>query len=173
MSYLTSALGGKRLEFIQQVIAPAAKSIAVLINPINPTTEPFMRDLRAGAALLGLQLLVSTVTSKHDLDSVFATLVQQRPAALVVGADPLFTAHAARIVALAARHALPAIYTTPEFTEAGGLMSWGTSLTDQYRLAGTYAAKISHGRQARGFARLAADEIRFGAQSQGCKDARH
>ena len=104
-----------------------------------------MRDLRAGASVLGLQLLVGNVTGERDLDDVIASLVQQRPGALIVGAAPLFTSRAAQIAALAARHALPAIYTTREFAQAGGLMTWGTSLTEQYRLAGTYAGKILKG----------------------------
>jgi putative tryptophan/tyrosine transport system substrate-binding protein len=144
MSFLTSALAGKRLDLLVEMV-PAAKSIAVLVHRDNIMTEPFMRDLAAGARLLGLQFLVSNVTGEHDLDSAFAMLVQQRPGALVVGADPLFTSHAAQIVALAARHRLPAIYTQREFAEAGGLMTWGTSLTEQYRLAGTYVGKILKG----------------------------
>ncbi len=126
-------------------MVPTAKSIAVLVNPSSPTSDPFMRDIQAAASVLGLQILLSTVTAEHDLDGVFANLGRQRPAALVVGPDPLFTARAAQIAALAARHALPAIYTTREFAEAGGLMAWGTSLTEQYRLAGTYVGKILKG----------------------------
>ena len=144
VSYLTSALGAKRLELVHQV-APAAKSVAVLMNPSNPTSAPFMRDVQAGAQVLGLQILVTTVTNGDDLESVFAHLAQQRPGALIMSADPRFTARAAQLAALAARHALPVIYTTREFAEAGGLMSWGTSLTEQYRLAGTYAGKILKG----------------------------
>ena len=142
VTYLTSALGGKRLELLRDM-APAVRSVAVLVQSENPTTEPFMRDLRAGASVLGLQLLVGNVTGERDLDDVIASLVQQRP--VIVGAAPLFTSRAAQIAALAARHALPAIYTTREFAQAGGLMTWGTSLTEQYRLAGTYAGKILKG----------------------------
>jgi putative ABC transport system substrate-binding protein len=141
VSYLSSALGAKRLELVHQV-APAAKSVAVLMNPSNPTSAPFMRDVQAGAQVLGLQILVTTVTNGDDLESVFAHLAEQRPGALIMSADPRFTARAAQLAALAAHHALPVIYTTREFAEAGGLMSWGTSLTEQYRLAGTYAGKI-------------------------------
>ncbi len=171
VTYVTSALGGKRLELLRDM-APAARSIAVLVHPDNPTTEPFMRDLRAGAGTLGLQLLVANVTGERDLDGAFANLVQQRPGALIVGAAPIFTSRAAQIAALAARHRLPAIYTTREFAQAGGLMTWGTSLTEQYRLAGTYAGKIQ-GRQARGSAGSAADQIRAGGQSESRQGARH
>src|SRR5262249_23429200 len=79
------------------------------------------------------------------LDDAFASAVRQHPGALIVGSDPLFTARSAEIAALATRHGLPAIYTTREFAEAGGLMAWGTSLAEQYRLAGLYAGKILKG----------------------------
>jgi putative ABC transport system substrate-binding protein len=144
VTYLSSALGGKRLEFLQQLV-PTAKTMAVLVHPDNAATEPLLRDLRAGAAVLGLQLIVSSVTTEHDLESAFAALARQRPGALILGADPLFTSRSAQIVALAARHALPAIYTTADYARAGGLMAWGVSLTDQYRVAGTYVGAILKG----------------------------
>ena len=111
--------------------------MAALVQPGNGATEPFKRDLRAGGAVLGLQVLVANVTTARDLDGAFATLI--------VGPDPLFTSLTAQIVALAARHALPAIYTTREYAEAGGLMSWGVSQTEQCRLAGAYVGKILKG----------------------------
>jgi putative tryptophan/tyrosine transport system substrate-binding protein len=144
MTYLTSALAAKRVEFMHELV-PAAKSVATLVHPGDRATEPFERDLRAGAEMLGLQVLVANVTSERDLDGAFATLLRQQPGALIVGPDPIFTSFAADIVALAARHALPAIYTTREYAVAGGLMSWGVSLIEQYRLAGTYAGKILKG----------------------------
>jgi putative ABC transport system substrate-binding protein len=144
MTYLTSALAAKRVEFMHELV-PAAKSVATLVHPGNRATEPFERDLRAGAEMLGLQILVANVTSERDLDNAFATLLRQKPGALIVGPDPIFTSFAADLAALAARHALPAIYTTREYAVVGGLMSWGVSLIEQYRLAGTYAGKILKG----------------------------
>jgi ABC-type uncharacterized transport system substrate-binding protein len=144
ITYLTSALGGKRLEFLQQLV-PAARSVAVLVHPEQPATEPLLNDLRAGAPQLGLALIVSYVRSEQDLDSAFADLVRQCASALIVGADPLFTSRSAQIVALAARHRLPAIYTTADHVRAGGLMAWGVSLVDQYRVAGSYVGKILKG----------------------------
>ena len=144
VSYLTSVLGGKRLEFLRQLI-PGVTSVAVLVCPGTPTTEALLKDIKAGAGTLGLQIHIATVTSERDLDDAFAALARQRPGALIVGADPLFTARSVQIAELAARHALPAIYTTREFAEAGGLMAWGTSLAEQYRLAGIYAGKILKG----------------------------
>jgi putative ABC transport system substrate-binding protein len=144
VSYLTSVLGGKRLEFVRQLV-PVATSVGVLVNPGTPVTETFLKDVQAGASALGLQILIAAVTSERDLEEAFATLARQRPGALIVGADPLFTACSTRIAALAARHALPAIYTAREFAESGGLMAWGMSLAEQYRLAGIYAGKILKG----------------------------
>jgi putative tryptophan/tyrosine transport system substrate-binding protein len=144
VTYLTSAIGGKRLEFLHQVV-PAAKTMGVLVHPDNPSTDQILRDLRAGAAALGLQLVVSFVSQERDLDGGFAMLARQRPGGLVVGADPLFTSWSAQIIERAARHKLPAIYTTADYVRAGGLMGWGVSLTDQYRLAGIYVGKILSG----------------------------
>jgi putative tryptophan/tyrosine transport system substrate-binding protein len=144
ITYLTSALGGKRLEFLQQLV-PATKSVGVMVHPEQPSTEPLLSDLRAGAAVLGLQLIVSSVRSEQDFESAFADLVRQRASALILGADPLLNSRSAQIIALAARHRLPAIYTTTDWARAGGLMAWGVSLTDQYRLGGTYVGKILNG----------------------------
>ena len=144
MTYLTSALGAKRIELVHQLV-PTAKSVGVLVRPIDRATEAFIHDLKAGAGMLGLQVIVSNITSESDIERAFAMLVQQQPGALIVGPDPSFTARATQITALAARHALPAIYTHREFVLAGGLMSWGTNLTAQYRQCGIYVGKILKG----------------------------
>ena len=147
LAYITSALGGKRLELLRQLV-PAVNSVAVLVHPDNPSTEPMVRDLRAAAPALGLQLIVSSVSSERDLENAFAALARQRPGGLVMGADPIITSRSAQIIALAARHALPAIYTTADWVRSGGLMAWGVSLTDQYRQAGIYVGKILKGAKA-------------------------
>jgi putative ABC transport system substrate-binding protein len=144
LTYPTSALAAKRVELARELV-PTANVIAVLLNVDNPTTEPFMRDLRAGADAFRLEVRAGNVAAAADLAAVFARLAQHRPDVLLVAADPLFTAHAADLAALAARHALPAIYTQREFAVAGGLMSWGTSLAELYRLAGVYAGRILGG----------------------------
>ena len=144
MTYLTSALGAKRIELVHQLV-PTAKSVGVLVRPIDRATEAFIHDLKAGAGMLGLQVIVSNITSESDIERAFAMLVQQQPGALIVGPDPSFTARATQITGLAARHALPAIYTHREFVLAGGLMSWGTNLTAQYRQCGIYVGKILKG----------------------------
>jgi ABC transporter substrate binding protein len=96
MTYLTSALAAKRVEVMHELV-PAIASVAALMNPSNRTTEPFMRDLRAGAAALGLQVHVANVTSERDLDGAFTSLMRQQPGALVVGPHPLFISLAAQI----------------------------------------------------------------------------
>lgn len=144
VTYLTSALAGKRLELMHQLL-PRAIKFAVLANPKNPTTEPFLQDLQRAAGALRLQVSLSNITNNFELDGVFASLAERQPGGLIVGPDPLFTAHAGQMAELAARHKLPAIYTTREFAVAGGLISWGTSLTEQYRLGGTYVGKILAG----------------------------
>lgn len=126
-------------------MAPNARLIGVLGNPSNPTTKPLIEDIKVGARVLGLEILLSDAAAESDFDKAFATLVRQRAEALIVGADPLFTGAATMLIALAERHSLPAIYTIREFAEAGGLMTWGTSLTEQYRLAGVAAGKILNG----------------------------
>jgi len=142
--YLTSALGGKRLEYLRQLV-PDVKSVAALVHSSQPATEPLVRDLRAAADALGLRTIVCSVNSERDFESAFASMAQQLPNGLVVGGDPLFTSHSKQILALALRHKLPAIYTTADWARLGGLMSWGVSLVDQYRLAGVYVGKILNG----------------------------
>ena len=88
---------------------------------------------------------MASVSRAQDLESAFAALVERQPGALVFGPDPIFTSQSAQIIALAARHALPTIYTTAEWASAGGLIAWGVNLTDQYRVAGSYVGKILQG----------------------------
>ena len=144
MAYLTSALGGKRLDFVRQLL-PGAQLVAVLVRRDSPVNEAFLRDLQAGAAVLQLRLIIFSVSGEHDFDHAFAAMAKQRADALVVGAGPFFTSRSAQIVALAMHHRLPAIYPNADWARTGGLMSWGVSLTDQYRLAGTYVGKILKG----------------------------
>jgi putative ABC transport system substrate-binding protein len=144
LAYLTSALGGKRLEYLRQLV-PSATSVAVLVHADNPATKPLLRDLSASAVALGVQIIVTSVKSEQELERAFEELALRRPGALIVGADPLLTSRSKQIVALAMRHKLPAIYTTADWARAGGLIAWGVSLVDQYRLAGIYVGKILKG----------------------------
>ena len=144
VSYLTSARAAKRVEFLHDLV-PGMTMVAALVHPEQPNQEPFLRDLEAGVRAFGLRRQILNARTERDVDDAFTTLAQQKAQALIVGPDTLFTLHREKIIALAARHALPAIYTTREFATAGGLMVWGTSLTEQYRLAGTYAGRILKG----------------------------
>jgi putative tryptophan/tyrosine transport system substrate-binding protein len=134
----------KRLELAHQLV-PMATILAVLVNPTYPNTEIELRDLEAAARALGLQLHVLHAKTERDFDTVFATLVRLRPDALVIGNDPLFSSWSEQLAALALRHAVPAIYQDHEFTAAGGLMSYGGSSPDMYRIAGTYTGRILKG----------------------------
>jgi len=141
---LTAELGPKHLELLHELV-PTAAIIGVLINPTNPVTEHEMRVLQGGAGSLRLALYVLNANNEGDIDAAFATLVEQRAGALVVGADPFLNSRRDQIVALAARHGMPAIYELRDFALAGGLMSYGASLTDTYRQVGIYTAKILKG----------------------------
>jgi putative tryptophan/tyrosine transport system substrate-binding protein len=117
----------------------------VLVNPTDPNTEALVRDLQAAARTLGLQLHVLHASTERDFDTVFATLVQLRAGALVIGTDAFFTSRSEQLATLALRHAVPAIYEERDFAAAGGLMSYGASYSDSYRLAGGYTGRILKG----------------------------
>jgi putative ABC transport system substrate-binding protein len=144
ISFLTPQLGAKRLELVHELL-PKATVIGVLVNPNNPIADTQLRDLRKTARAIGLQISVLNASAEHDLDMAFATIVQQRAGALLISGDPFFTERRDRLVALAARHAVPAIYQWREFTAAGGLISYGASLSDAYRQCGVYVGKILKG----------------------------
>jgi putative tryptophan/tyrosine transport system substrate-binding protein len=143
-SFLTTALGAKRLSLLHELM-PKVATIAYLLNPNNPAAEIEMREVQTAAHALGLKILVLNAGSERDFEAAFASLVQQREVALLVGADSLLNAWRDRLVALAARHALPAMYFLREFAAAGGLMSYGASITDAYRQAGIYAGGVVKG----------------------------
>ena len=144
ISILNAELGPKRLELLRELL-PAATTIALLINPNNPSAVTVSRELEAVARTIGLKIHVLRASSEADLDAAFATLGQLRVSALAIGNDPFFNSRSARLAELASRHAMPAIYQYREFAAAGGLMSYGGSLTDSYRQAGIYAGKILAG----------------------------
>jgi putative ABC transport system substrate-binding protein len=141
---LNVELGPKLLELLHELI-PTATVMALLINPTSPNAETLSRDLQTAAQTLGLQLHVQPTSNEHDFDSVFATLSQLRASGLVIAAEVLFTGRMERLAALAARHALPAISAYRRFAAAGGLMSYGGSLTETYRQVGLYAGRILNG----------------------------
>ena len=134
----------KRLELMHEAL-PTAANIGLLINPTSPLAEPVSRELHAAAATLRLKLHVLNASSEQDFAKVFATLPQLQAEALVIGTDTFFTSRSEELAALAVRHRMPAIYQYPEFTAAGGLMSYGGTITESYRLAGIYAGRILKG----------------------------
>jgi len=144
VTQLHEEVAPKRLELAHQLV-PMATIIAALVNPTYPNTEVELRDLQAAARALGLQLHVLHASAEHDFDTVFATLVQLRPGALVIGADAFLFSRSERLATLALRHAVPAIFQDHEFAAAGGLMSYGGSTLDTYRIAGTYTGRILKG----------------------------
>ena len=135
--FLTNEMEAKRLGLLRELV-PKAAVIAILLNPSSPNFEGQSKDLREAAGAVGQQVRILHASSERELDTAFATVDQLRAAALLVGANVFFNAHRDRIVALAARHAIPAIYEQREFALAGGLMSYGTSLpTPRARSAST------------------------------------
>jgi putative ABC transport system substrate-binding protein len=144
ISFLTPALGAKRLELLHELV-PKATVIGVLVNSNNPVAGSQLRDLQETARVMGQEIKVLNAGTERDLETAFATLVHQQNSALLVSGDPFFTDRRDQLVALAAHHAVPAIYQWREFTAAGGLVSYGASLTDAYRQTGIYAARILRG----------------------------
>jgi len=122
VNYFGGPLGTKRLELLRQLV-PKATTIAMLVNPNSTQTEAERREVQAAAQAIRQQLIILDVTSDRDLETAFATLVQRGAGALLVGSGPFLTSHRDHVVALAARHALPASYALREFVAAGGLMS--------------------------------------------------
>ena len=144
VSFTVAALGTKRLETLR-VLVPSATLIGFLINAGNPTSESQTRDMQVAARALGIELLVLNASSERDIHPAFASFVQQRVNAVVIGGDPLFVSRRDQLVGLAAYHTIPAIYWLREFADIGGLMSYGASQTDAYRVAGGYTARILKG----------------------------
>ena len=146
VTFFASDLGPKRLELLSELV-PQAKMIALLVNPIPnvPATESGIRDLQEAARPNALQLHILKASTESEINAAFAALVQRPADALVVFPDPFFSSRREQLVALAARHAVPAIYEFPEFATAGGLISYGASLSAVLRQMGIYAGKILKG----------------------------
>jgi putative ABC transport system substrate-binding protein len=144
--FFNSVLGAKRLELLRQLV-PKATTIGVLVNPTSANTEAERRDVQAAAQAIGQQLIVIDVSSARDFETAFATFVQRGAGALLVGSGAFLNSNRERVVALAARLALPASYVWREAVVAGGLMSYAPSITDALRQAGIYAGRILKGQK--------------------------
>ena len=143
VSFFSVELAAKQLGLLRQ-LRPGAARIAVLVDPKFPTTERFVSEVRAAASAIGQQIEVS-VSSDREIETAFTTLVQRGAGALHGGSGLFLLSQRERIVALAARHRIPAIYVQRDFVEAGGLMSYAPSIPDTYRQAGIYAGRILKG----------------------------
>jgi putative ABC transport system substrate-binding protein len=145
VSFLNSALAAKRLELLHQIVPIATIIAAMLQNPVSSGIEAERRDLLAAGQAIGQQLIVVDVSSAHEIETAFTNLVQRGAKAAYVGTGAFMNSQRERIVALAARHGVPAIYNWREAVAAGGLMSYAPSITDAYRQAGVYAGRILKG----------------------------
>ena len=146
MNYFVAELGAKQLGLLHELV-PAAARVGLLVNPNGPITEAVTRDVMAAAPVIGLQIDVVQASDSRELETAFGMLVGNRTDALVVGPDAFFLSRRLQLAQLAARHAIPSVYNVREYTEAGGLMSYGTSMTAAYHQVGIYTGKILKGAQ--------------------------
>jgi putative ABC transport system substrate-binding protein len=144
VSNLNVELGPKRLELLHELV-PTDRPIALLLNPTNPNAQILSRNLREAGRTLGQQVHVLHVNDERHINATFAMLDQMRAGGLVIGTDPFFVAHVEQLATLALRHAVPTISQYREFVTAGGLMSYGASLSDGFRLLGVYTGRILKG----------------------------
>jgi ABC-type uncharacterized transport system substrate-binding protein len=144
MGTFNATLLTKRLEILNELV-PSAAPMAYLVNPTNQSADLEVREVSAAAKVLGIELQLLNASTEHELDEAFATAARLRARGLVVAGEPFFDSRRERIVALAARHAVAASYGFREYVVAGGLMSYGTSITDSYRQAGIYVGRILKG----------------------------
>jgi putative ABC transport system substrate-binding protein len=144
MTIMALQMGPKRLELLRQLL-PNATAMTVLINPAFPTTSAEARELQDAARSLGLQINVQNASTESQIDTAFTTIVQQRASALIVATDPFLLGQRDQLVRLAARHAIPTMYFLREFVEAGGLMSYGPNIANEYRQAGVYTGRVLKG----------------------------
>jgi len=145
INFLSGELVAKRLELFRELV-PGAARVAVVVNPTASTNaERTLRDVELAARAMGLQIQVLNASTGREIDAAFATFVRERPDALFVGSEALFSSRRVQLANLASRHAVPATYPTRGITEAGGLMSYGSNIQDAWRQAGTYTGRILKG----------------------------
>jgi putative tryptophan/tyrosine transport system substrate-binding protein len=144
INFFSSELAAKRMGLLREMV-PAAARVAVLVDPTFPLTESQVRDAETAARAMGFQVKVLSASTSSEINAAFANFVRERPDALYVGASSFFISRHVQLTQLATRHAVPAIYSQRQYTEAGGLMSYGTSLTDAFRQMGVYTGRILKG----------------------------
>ncbi len=140
INFFSSELGAKRMELLHEMV-PAAARVAVLGDPTFTLTESHVRDAETAARAMGLQIQVLSARTSREINAAFANFVRERPDVLYVGTSPFFIGRRVQLTQLATRHAVPAIYSGRQYTEAGGLMSYGTSLTAAFRQMGVYTGR--------------------------------
>ena len=163
------ALGAKRLELLRALV-PSAANIAMLVNPNYPSAPTEVEDVQQAARKLGMQLGIFNARTEGEIEPALAAAAHDA-AALLVADDPYLESLREKLVALATQHALPAIYIARDFTEAGGLMSYGPSITDAYRLVGVYVGRILKGEKPFDLPVLAADQVRARHQPENREGA--
>jgi putative tryptophan/tyrosine transport system substrate-binding protein len=144
VTLFTSTVGAKRLQLLRELL-PAATTFAFIVNPGNTRADSDIQEMEAAAQALGRQIVVAKAATDRDFETAFALLAQGSVQALVIGGDPFFNSRATQLVALASHYAIPTIYPLNEFAAVGGLMSYGSSISDAYRQAGIYAGRILKG----------------------------
>jgi putative tryptophan/tyrosine transport system substrate-binding protein len=144
VNFFTGELAAKRLELLRELV-PGAVRVAALLNPTNPNTETVARDVEAAARAMGLQMQVYEAGTIGEINASFATLARARPDALFITGDPFFRSRRIQLALLAAHHRVPAMYALRDYAEAGGLMSYGASLSDAHRQGGVYVGRILKG----------------------------
>ena len=144
INFFTAELTGKRLELLRELV-PAVTRVAVLVNPANARIAEPIRDTEAAARAMGLQTHVLNASTSREINAAFAIFARERPDALFVGPDPFFNSRRMQLTHLASRHAIPAAYSVRDYAEAGGLMTYGTNVTDAWRQAGAYTGRILKG----------------------------
>jgi putative tryptophan/tyrosine transport system substrate-binding protein len=144
VNFFQAELGAKKLGLLRELL-PTAAHIGLMVNPTNPNVEGVTKDVTAAAAVLGVQIDAVQARDSREIEAAFATLVRNRVDALLVAPDPFFFSRRLQLATLATRHAIPAIYTVREYPEAGGLMSYGASLTEAFRQLGVYTGRILKG----------------------------
>jgi putative ABC transport system substrate-binding protein len=143
-TFMTASLGAKRLGLLRELV-PGAEVVALLANPNHIIGPVQIRDVEQAARGLGQRLVILDAGSDEKIEAAFTALARDHVAGLLVGADPFFDTRRERLVALAAQHRMPAIYQFREYALTGGLMSYGTSITEMYRLAGVYVGRVLKG----------------------------
>ena len=145
INFFAAELAAKRFELLREIV-PSATRVAGLVNPANvENTESTLRDVEAAAHTMGLQIRVINASTSREIDAAFSSFMHERPDALFVGSGPLFTSRRTQLALLAGRYGIPAIYAGRHITEAGGLMSYGASLTEAIRQLGIYASRVLKG----------------------------